>query len=387
MMFLSTACLRDGSDNFRAVIILTLALLAAEFAMAQTTPATPPAFTTLEEIYTVRNIAADETADTAAAARDIALQAARRAAFSRLTRRIVPPQDLSRLPVPPDETLANLVKDFEVAGEKSRGQRYLAALTLRFDPDKFRDLLRGLNIRNSETAAKAMLIIPVYDTPAGRLLWEANAWRDALVAAVASTGSSDDRLAPLRMPLGDIEDVSALDASRAVAGDMQQLAPLIRRYGAAGVLLMHAVQSPGPGAAGGLAFDITLRRIGVSDEDIRIERIEGSSGEMAEAILSRAALALVGGIQEDWLLNTAVDFSQQASLDVVVQLSSIEDWLALQKRLTDTPMVRHIDLQALSVNAAQLNLQFLGTPEKLASALSLHGLTLTQEAGKWVLRK
>jgi Uncharacterized protein conserved in bacteria (DUF2066) len=387
MIFHSTVCRRAVSEKFLAVIILSLALLAAEYAMAQTAPAAPPAFSTLEEIYTVRNIAADETADTAAAARDIALQAARRVAFSRLTRRIVPPQDLARLPVLPDEALANLVRDFEVAGEKSRGQRYLASLTLRFDPVKFRDLLRGLNIRSSETAARAMLIIPVYDSAAGPLLWEANAWRDALVAAVASTGAVDDRLAPLRLPLGDIEDASALNASQAVAGDMQQLGPLIRRYGAGGVLLMQAVQSPGPGAAGGLAFDITLRRIGVSDEDIRIERIEGSPGEMAETILSRAALALVGGIQEAWLLDTAVDISQQASLDVVVQLSSFEDWLALQKRLTDTPMVRHIDLQALSVNAAQLNVQFLGTPEKLVSALSQHGLTLTQEAGKWVLRK
>ncbi len=382
----SIPCRRGAAEKLLAAVFLTLVFLAADTAFAQTVPGVARGFATLEEIYTVRNIAVDEKADTAAAARDIALQAARRIAFSRLTRRIVLPQDLMRLTSPADDALANLITDFEVADEKSRGQRYLARLTLRFDPDKVRALLRQSNIRSSETSTKSMLIIPVYDGPAGRLLWEANAWRDALYAAVTNAGAADDRLAPLLLPLGDFEDVSAVSADQAVTGDLQRLGVAMRRYRAGGILLMHAVQSPSPGAMGGLAFDITLRRLGAAEENTRIERFEGGPGEAAEPVLRRAALMLVRGIEEAWLMETALDFSQQTSLDVSAQLASLPDWLSIQKRLTDTPMIQRIDPRALSVTGAQINLHFLGTPEKLASALSQHGLTLTQDTGQWQLR-
>ncbi len=385
-MSLSIPCRRGAAEKLLAAVFLALVFLAPDTAIAQAVPGVVPGFATIEEIYTVRNIAVDEKADTAAAARDIAIQAARRTAFSRLTRRVVLPQDLMRLAPQPDDALANLVTDFEVADEKSRGQRYLARLTMRFDPDKVRALLRQANIRSSETGAKSMLIIPVYDGPAGRLLWGANVWRDALYGAITQTGAADDRLAPLLLPQGDLEDMSPVSADQAVAGDMQRLGVAMRRYGADGILLMHAVQSQSQNATGGLALDITLRSLGVAEENMRIERFEGAPGEAAETVLQRAALTLVRGIEEAWLAETALDFSQQASLEVSARLGSLSDWLALQKRLTQTPMIQRIDLRALSVNGAQVDLHYLGTPEKLASALLQQGLTLTQEAGYWQLR-
>lgn len=385
-MFLSIPCRKGAAKKLLTAVFLALVFLAPDAAPAQTVPSIAPGFATLEEIYTVRNIAVDETADTASAARDIALSAARHTAFSRLTRRIVLPQDLMRVASPTDDALTNLITDFEVADEKSRGQRYLARLTMRFDPEKVRALFRQSNIRHSETSAKSMLILPVYDDPAGRLLWEANAWRDALRAAVANAGAADDRLSPLLLPLGDVEDVSAVSADQAAAGDMQRLRSIAQRYKADGVLLMHAVQSSGQGATGGLAFDVTLRHLGAGQETVRIERFEGAPGEATQQILQRAALMLVRGIQEEWLVESALDFSQQASLEVSAQLTSLPEWLAIQKRLTDTPMIQRVDLRALSVTGAQVILHFLGTPEKLASALSQHGLTLSQEAGQWQLR-
>lgn len=382
----SILCRRGVAEKLLAGLFLALFFLASGTAVAQTIPVVAPDFATLEEIYTIRNIAVDEKADTAAAARDIAILAARRDAFERLMRRIALPQDKVRLAFPADDVLANLISDFEVADEKSRGQRYLARLTIRFDPDKVRSLLRQSKIRSSETGAKSMLVIPVYDGPAGRLLWGANMWRDALYGAITQTGAASDRLAPLLLPLGDLEDVSALSADQAVMGDMQRLGIVMRRYATGGVLLMHAVQSPGPGAMGGLAFDVSLRTLGAGEENVRIERFEGGAGEAADMILQRGAILLVRGVEEAWLAETALDFSAQASLDVAARLGSLQDWLAMQKRLTQTPMIQRVELRALSVNGVQVNLHYLGTPEKLASALAQQGLTLTQEAGNWQLR-
>lgn len=111
MTFPFIRCRPAGAEKLFAIIMLVLAFVWADDARAQTVLAAAPAFTTLEEIYTIRNIAADETAETAAAARDIALQAARRVAFSRLSRRIVPMRDIARVPSLADEALANLIRD------------------------------------------------------------------------------------------------------------------------------------------------------------------------------------------------------------------------------------------------------------------------------------
>ncbi|MEQ1890167.1 MAG: DUF2066 domain-containing protein, partial [Alphaproteobacteria bacterium] len=205
-MSLSIPSLPGAAKSLLAAFVWVLAFLAPGPALAQSVPD----FSNPEEVYTVRNVAVDEKDNTASAAREIALRAARRMAFGRLARRIVLPQDLTRLPLPSDDALANLVTDFEVAGEKTSGQRYMASLTLRFDPDNVRALLRRSNVRHSETGARAVLVIPVYDGLPGRLLWEANGWRDGLSAAITQTGAADDRLAPLMMPLGDFEDVSAV---------------------------------------------------------------------------------------------------------------------------------------------------------------------------------
>lgn len=378
------------SGLLRTALVLGLALVWPGYALAQAGPGASPAaaqqFSTLEEIYTVRNIAVDEKADSASAAREIALRAGRRMAFSRLTRRIVAPQDISRIGFQADEALTDLIADFEVASEKTRGQRYLAQLTMRFDPEKVRALMRRGGIRHSETSAPAVLVLPVYDGPEGRLLWEANGWRDALNAAILQTGAADDRLAPLMLPPGDSEDAAALSADQAVQGDMQYLGIVMRRHGAAAILLMHAAQSPSPGAAGGLAFDISLRRLGADEENLRIERFEGQPGEQAAMVLQRASWTLVQGIEEAWISETALDFAQQALLEVTAQLASLQEWLAIQKRLNETPMIQRVDLRGLSVQGALINLHYAGTPEKLAAALSQHGLDLTQTAGHWQLR-
>ncbi|MEQ1890524.1 MAG: hypothetical protein ABL951_15300, partial [Alphaproteobacteria bacterium] len=161
---------------------------------------------------------------------------------------------------------------------------------------------------------------------------------------------------------------------------------VMRRYGAADILLIHAVASQIPGSGSGAAIDVTLRRLGTPEENLQIERFEGGAGETAELVLQRGAMSLVRGIEEAWLTETALDYALPASMEVMAPLGALQDWLGVQLRLKETPMIQRVDLMALSVRGAQVNLHYLGTPEKLAAALSQHGLALTQQAGHWQLK-
>ena len=84
-------------------------------------------------IYTVSDVIVDETAESAAAARDIALSKGQAAAFRRLMSRIAPIADHGRIPALSSSLLVDIVGGIDVEGEKTSPVRYIATLTVRFN--------------------------------------------------------------------------------------------------------------------------------------------------------------------------------------------------------------------------------------------------------------
>lgn len=372
-----------------AALACLVMLRSAPDAQAQVAPAAVPSAAssapmTIEMIYTVSGIAVDQQGDTPPGARDAAIAMARRAGFARLLRRLSLPDDQGRLPPLSDNQLSDLIAGIEVADEKTGAKRYLARITVRFDPDEIRTLMRRSEIRFSETAAAPVLLLPVFDLGNARLLWDApNPWRDALAAAISETGAADDRLWPMFMPAGDDQDIAVITAGQALAAAPGPVAALLARYGAGGALIIH-------GRMQADAIEVNLRRYSLDtavDEPLRTERFDAQPGEAVELLMARAARVLLDDLQENWKIATALDFNQSAALPVSVPIGSLADWLSLRSLLAREPMIRQIDVRTLSVQEAQLVLQYLGTPEKLQSALLARNLVLGQAGGNWVLRK
>ena len=90
---------------------------------------TPSAVTT--DPYTVTDVNADVTADTAAHARDQALMQAERAAFVQLVARSGGAEGVSKLS---DDAIAAMVQSFEVQSERLSAVRYIGVFTIRFKP-------------------------------------------------------------------------------------------------------------------------------------------------------------------------------------------------------------------------------------------------------------
>src|SRR5258708_10237993 len=122
--------------------------------------------------FTVRNVAVDRTASTAAAAREAALVDGQRTALRRLFERLVPRSEYRRLPNLPDSRISDVVENFEVQSERTSAVRYIASLTYRFRGDDVRNLLRNANIPFAETYAKPYLVLPVLRDHGGALLWD-----------------------------------------------------------------------------------------------------------------------------------------------------------------------------------------------------------------------
>ena len=129
-------------------------------------------------IFTVRDVAVDETAATAAEARQVALAVGQRRAFRRLIDRLVPEDQQGLVPALDPNLLQYYVRDFSVADERTSAVRYLADLTFRFNADEVRRLLRSNSVAFAETRGNPVVVLPVFRAGDGEaVLWvEANPW-------------------------------------------------------------------------------------------------------------------------------------------------------------------------------------------------------------------
>src|SRR5262245_36929549 len=139
-----------------------LALVAAALTYAaNAAPAPAPAPPAAADLYTVTDIRIDATAESAQAARDLAMAQGRPVAWQRMYRRLTPSAQWARQPRLSDQQLFRLIRSFEVSGERRSTTRYLADVTYHFNPVAVRQLLRQSGVAFTEARSRPAIVIPV----------------------------------------------------------------------------------------------------------------------------------------------------------------------------------------------------------------------------------
>ena len=186
--------------GLQRVVFIAVMAIAGVSAIPHSARAADPA------LYEVNDVQVDATAESAAAARNEALASGEREAFHRLIRRLTMRENYNRLPNPDRATISTYVRDFSVSDEKTSSVRYLAKMHVRFRSRDIRQLLSEFGIPFTETISKPVLVIPVLERNGSYSLWEeTNDWR-----LLWSNLSSNDRMAPLMHPIGDLTDISKI---------------------------------------------------------------------------------------------------------------------------------------------------------------------------------
>ncbi len=341
-----------------------------------------PAMGADESVYTVRDVAVDATAADAAAARESALAAGEREAFARLMRRLVPRAEITRLRRLSAAELKNLIRTFEVQEEKTSPVRYLAKLTVRFDTDGVRNLLRGTETSFAETVSKPLLVLPVFRDGGAVSLWDnPNPWRAAWSRLPASDG-----LVPIVLPAGDLIDIRDISAEQAAAGNDQRIQTIARRYGSTGALV--AVADLRSDIGGRLILQISVNRFGASVADrTTVQSVQGQPGEAADALLTRAAADIVVQIEDQWQSDNVLRFSSEQRVVVSVAIETLADWIDIRNRLAGIVPVRQSQLVYLSKTEARLEILYLGDESQLRLAMAQRDLDLARDWTAWILRK
>lgn len=334
-------------------MLLALVLLMTGLAAA-------PAVRAQGDLFTVQKVAVDATAANAGQAREAAVAEGQRLAYRRLVERLVPAEDAGRLAPPPEPGLSALVQDFEITAERRSATRWIGELTVRFRPAALRAHLTQAGVLFSELRSRPVVVVPVWQGEQGAVLWDAgNPWRDAWGAA-----SDGDGLVPVVLPLGDLEDLTAVNAERALAGAPEGLAALAARYGAGEALV--AVARPA-----GEGFAASVRRHG--------------GGEAAGFEVSAASLdALVGRTQrlleESWKSAGIVRDGTPQALPVAIPVASLGEWLSIRQNLSRLPLVKELKVVSVSPALLRVDLTVVGDAAQLDRALAQVQLRLGEEA-------
>ena len=333
-------------------------------------------------IYAVSNMPVDETAESAAAAREIALSKGQSRAFKRVIDRIVPKTEHGRVPQPTPVILLEIVSGIEVEDEKTSPVRYLANLTVRFNKGAVRRLLRDAGIPFAETIGKPLIVLPVYRTAGTVQLWDAaNIWLKSWQAL-----PSLDGLLPLIVPKGDGADVAAVSPAQALNGDERRLSAIATRYRATGAVLAVAALRRDD-ASNSPVLEVALSRFGAPGGDsTSVFSIAADPAMTIEALLETGARKLRDELLEGWKQDNLIRFGEQRNLVAVVPLSGLAAWIDMRKRIALVASVEKAELLFLSLNEATVRLTYFGSESQLALAFIEHDMELSQGSVSWQLR-
>ena len=341
-----------------------------------------------DNFYVVRDIAVDETASSAAAARTIAVQNGQKRAFNALLRRLVPAPYYASLPVLDDTAITPMVASFQVSNERTSAKRYLADLTYEFKRDDVRMLLRANMLPFSESFGKPILVLPVFMVEDRSYLWDyPNPWRTVWVDIIdyglrpqEPDSLRDDwaqrLLRPVIVPAGSLEDMKAIDARQAVDMETTALEKLRKDYGAAEIEIISA--SLRNDTDGTLLLDVTRNVVGQTEPAI-VQTYKGSEDE--EGLMQSVVFDLLGRMQEEWKRQNVLDFSIENTLAVTTNISSLPDWLALQGKVQNLSAVSATKVKDISVKKAFWYITFVGCMDQLKAALDQQDLALADQGG------
>jgi hypothetical protein len=278
-------------------------------------------------------------------------------------RRLTKQEEWEKLPDSQALDFENLVEGLRISNEKTGPGRYLASLSVQFKPAPLRDLLRGVGVAITEVQSRPALLLPVLEDLEGLQSWGEHWWRQEWAAY-----DIDNSLAPMLLPLGDLEDTEIANAEDILIGDPAKLQRLNERYGTDTVVVAHALAD----VEGQLGVTAYIFGAEESDVIVRTYRTGTPHPEMGQ----RAIDEVMGILAARWKSVAAVVSDEKQVLQVRASYTSLADWTRLLERLNAVDLVRQVTIVELTKNYAYVDLAYIGSVPQLTNNLDQNELVL-----------
>jgi len=322
------------------------------------------------DIYVAYKVPVDVTAATVTEARERGLIQGRVAGFRHVVERVVAREDLSRVPQLTANQIIDMTREFSIADERSSAVRYLANLTVRFDPVAIRRMLRNAGIPVIEIISKPVVVISVM----GDGLTDESAWSKAWTELLLFGHG----LVPFGK--GSAEDEAAVKANPAIAKDADALAAIAARNGAEGTVVVSMASS-----AKGVQITVIQWRAGFEIEENVVTYNAQANQTPEEAIASAVDMAW-SVVQDGWKVRNRIAYGSSAQLTALVPVATLKEWTTVKNRLANVPLISRVEIQAITRDRAQVTLYYAGAQNQLELAMAQHDLKITEQGGVWVIQ-
>lgn len=324
--------------------------------------------------FTITGVDVDATGADALKARDQAVREAKRRAVGMLVERMVAPEDRKKVPPVDDARLEGMIRGVEFARERSSANRFSGTLNVVFAADQVKSWLSEAGISVAETVARPALLIPLWKDKDGvEPLDDRNAWRDAWTK-LDTSGSA----VPLTVVRGDQLDQNAASVEEVYVGDVAALTRLNERYRLPTIIVAIVEGDKDSGALTVAGYRYDTQTGARSDLD--------KVTVPAAAQLADTAGKIQAKLDADWRGMAVVRRDSQDTMDVVVPIRALGDWVQVRQRLGSIPAIKGFVVRTLESDHADLRVDYYGTSDQLQQTLAQAGLSLTRDGDNWRLQ-
>jgi hypothetical protein len=324
-----------------------------------------------DDAFTVSGIKVDATAASAVEAQTKAIESGRDRAWQTLYRRLSRQEDWSRQPALDPVALQRLIRSYQVNDARSSTTRFVASMTYEFNANAVRRLLQQADIAYSDATAKPVLIIPLGPEWSAQTPWT-KAWADPRFARGA---------APFALPPNDAIDAPALAGIRFDRAAWQDVEPMASRIHATEAYLVLVIPQRAQ-------MIVKIRRLGPGSSPSIPDVVVAVAPKTAPSkSFAQVADATAGAIEEFWKSRSAVDFGKHGQVVATLHVDSLNAWGDVLQRLGSVPTVTDVNVVAMDIGEARVEIAYAGSSDQLNQQLSRQGLTLANEGGQWWLEK
>lgn len=334
-----------------------------------------------DPIFTVENVAVDVTAENAIAAREQAFAEAQTKAFTELSTRMLPENELATFPPPDPVTISTLIQDFEIVSEQLSAIRYVGQYTFRFNDKAVRQHFSGAGTQYSDVSSQSLLILPFLQMQNGTVLWSPfNRWKQGWNRAQNLRG-----LVPLEVPLGDLEDVRDIPENSALSYNPRNLDAILSRYGAGEAVIaiarpdlaLEQIRSEQQTATGRLSVEV-YRTDRDRPELVQQINVIANGAQTVAQLYDTAVIRTHQALQKDWKAKTIVSTAASNRMRVTIPIRSLQHWINIQSDLKRTSGIARTEIKSLTPGQAVMDILFQGDSGRLALTLAQAGYSLEQ---------
>ena len=329
--------------------------------------------------FVVEGVTVDVTAEDSVAAQEQAYAKAQAQAFHILAQRIV--DDRQTIEYPGFETVASLVRDYEITDEKISSVRYVGTYTFRFREKAVSKFFSVSGVNYTAQSSRPLLVLPIFQIDGTNTIWaENNLWMKAWANSRVTGG-----LVPVEVPLGDLMDIADIDDSNPLRYERSKLDRMLERYNASEAAIMiavpdmvlSAVADDNNRAVGRLRISI-YRTDRANAEYVSDIIVEAGENENRSALYDRAVLKAYGALQTDWKKQTVASIAQTAIYHVRVPLKNLKQWVDIRRSLGQVSALSELTILSMKRKEVRASFKFRGDEEHLRNALSRTPLSLSQ---------